>query len=188
MSLPHYLVFGWKKNRGKGYAVKRGFSDAKGDIVLFMDADGSTPAEEIESNLKYFKQGCDIVIGSRVLQDDQHVVECKKYRNWIGSVFNALVYFILFKNFKDTQCGFKMFRRSKADAIFSRLNIDGFGFDLEVLYLALKMGFTVKEVPVNWSHVDKSKINLLWDSLRMFINIIQIRSWHFAPIHLQEKH
>lgn len=175
-------------NMGKGYAVKTGILKAAGQIVLFLDADGSTAPDEIENNLHYFDEGCDIVIGSRVLSDGEDRVKAKFYRKVIGKIFNFFVWFFLFRKIHDTQCGFKMFRRDVAQTVFPRVIIKGFGFDIELLYLAFKMGFRVKEVPVAWEHRDGSKINLVKDSLVMFINILQIRNWHCTPINLKDRH
>jgi dolichyl-phosphate beta-glucosyltransferase len=182
-----FKVIQFSKNRGKGQAVQTGLLEAKGEVVAFLDADGATPIEEIEQNLQYFDQGFEIVIGSRVVADNKHTIKAKAYRKWIGRIFNILVHLVLFKNFEDTQCGFKMFKKEVVSPLFSRLNIKGFGFDLEILYLAHKMGYEIKEAPVNWTHVDDSKINLITDSLKMFINIFQIRNWHFTPINMQTK-
>lgn len=171
-------ILRFEENHGKGAAVKAGMEKALGKFALFMDADGSTPPTEIENNLSYFNRGYDIIIGSRVLQDEFHTVDARFYRRFIGYIFNFLVQTILFGKIKDTQCGFKMFRKDVARALFSRMNIDGFGFDLELLHLAHKLKYKIKEVSVNWSHVDESKINLAVDSLKMFINIFQIKFWH----------
>ncbi len=171
-------VLSLERNYGKGYAVKRGFFEARGDIVLFLDADGSTPVEEIERHSHLFEEGYDIVIGSRVLIDGKSQVKALAYRRWIGNVFNFLVSRILIHGIKDTQCGFKMFRASVARDIFGRVHLNGFGFDLEVLYLAQKMDFRIKEVAVNWTHADGSKVDLLRDSMKMFWNMIQIKKWH----------
>jgi len=175
---PSLKVTSLERNHGKGYAVKQGFFAALGEIVLFLDADGSTSPEEIERHLHWLQEGYDIVIGSRVLSDGQSQVKALTYRKWMGGIFNFLVSRLLIKDIKDTQCGFKMFRSSLIPAIFGRLYLEGFGFDLEVLYLAQKMNLRVKEVAVNWSHVDGSKINLIKDSLQMFWNIIEIKKWH----------
>jgi len=172
---PALKVISLERNHGKGYAVRQGFLAAQGEIVLFLDADGSTGVEEIERYLDCFDQGYDIVIGSRVLSDGQSHVHARIYRRCMGAVFNFLVSSILIKGIKDTQCGFKMFRSSNIPTLFSHLYLEGFGFDLEILYLAQKMNLRIKEVAVNWKHVEGSKINILRDSLRMFWNIIQIR-------------
>lgn len=172
-----------KKNRGKGYSVKRGLLRSRGDLCLFLDADGSVAPDEIERNIHYIeKEGFDIFVGSRVLKGKDQVLEVKWYRTLIGTVFNFLLQSLLFKNIRDTQCGFKIFRREIIIPLFSRVYLEGFGFDIEVLYLAHKMGYRVKEGPVSWHHVGDSKINLVTDSVRMFWNIIQVRNWHCTPI------
>jgi dolichyl-phosphate beta-glucosyltransferase len=171
----NFHVLKLKKNKGKGNAVKSGMLRAAGHIVIFMDADGSTGLEAIEENLGYLDQGFDIVIGSRVVQDDRHKVVGHMHRKFMGAIFNFLVHTFLFKDVKDTQCGFKMFKRETARDLFRQVLIDGFGFDIELLYLACAGGYKVKEVPVNWTHVNGSRINLFLDSYRMFLNILQIR-------------
>lgn len=172
-----------KKNRGKGYAVKRGLLKSKGEICLFLDADGSTGPEEIGENIHYIlKEGYDIFVGSRVLRREGQVLKVKWYRKFIGTVFNFFVQTFLFKNIKDTQCGFKMFRKEVVKPLFSRSHIRDFGFDVEILYLAHKMGYRVKEGPVSWHHVGGSRINLFTDSIRMFFRILQTRNWHCTPI------
>ncbi|MCA9395494.1 MAG: glycosyltransferase [Candidatus Omnitrophica bacterium] len=172
----HLIVL--KKNRGKGYAVKQGVLRARGNIVLFMDADGSTPPSMIEEYTPLLSGGNDIVIGSRVVADEKHRVQARGYRKLVGQVFNYFVHRFLMPDIMDTQCGFKMFRREVVRPLFGRLNIKGFGFDLELLYLARLLGYRVAEVPVDWRHVDASKTNLISDSWRMLMNIFQIRNWH----------
>lgn len=177
-SMAPVRVIRFDTNKGKGAAVKAGFAAARGNILVFMDADGATPPEEIEANLSYFDQGVDVVIGSRLLDDGTRQVEARVHRKLIGMVFNSMVRLFLFKIIQDTQCGFKMFRREVAEAIFADVRINRFGFDLEALYLANRLGFCIKEVPVNWHHVDGSRINLVTDALQMLVNIFQIRLWH----------
>jgi len=165
-------------NHGKGYAVKQGLLAAHGDIALFMDADGSTPPSEIEENIAFFKQGYDIVIGSRALKSTTSQIKALLYRKCMGRVFTFFVSTFLIKGIKDTQCGFKMFRRDIIRPLWENTKLQGFGFDLEVLFLAQKMGYKIKEVAVNWNHMENSKVNLIKDSCRMLINIFQIRSWY----------
>lgn len=176
------------KHMGKGYAVKCGFFSSKGKIALFLDADGSVAPNEIEKNLHYFNEGHEIIIGSRVLKSKEKIVKAKIYRKIIGICFNYLVHTFLFKEIKDTQCGFKMFRRDIIKPLFSRTYINGFGFDIELLYLANKMGYKIKEVPISWEHKKGGKVNLLIDSLKMFLNILQIRNWHCTPINPRNKY
>ncbi len=186
--LPALKVLRLPTNRGKGFAVKYGFFAAQGAVVLFLDADGSTGPEEIEKHHPLFAQGFDIVIGSRVMSDTGIKVETKLYRKLMGILFNSIVHAFLIKGIYDTQCGFKMFRRRIIGPLFGRVYLDGFGFDLEVLYVADKMGYKIKEVPVTWKHFDGSKINLIRDSWRMFLNIFQIRNWHYTQINMDDKH
>lgn len=166
------------RNHGKGYAVKQGLMAAHGNISLFMDADGSTSPNEIEKNLRFFAEGYDIVIGSRVLQNNTSKVKALFYRRFMGWIFNFFVSTFLIKGIKDTQCGFKMFRRRIISPLWEDIRLEGFGFDLEVLYAAQQMDYKIKEVAVNWKHVDNSKVDLIKDSMRMLVNIFQIRYWY----------
>jgi len=180
---PNLNVIKISENSGKGHAVKSGMLAASGNICLFMDADGSVTPEEIEKNLHYItEKNYDIFIGSRVLTDNEQILEVKWYRKLIGRVFNFFVHVILFNNIQDTQCGFKIFRKEIIIPIFSRNYLRGFGFDFEILYLACKMGYKIKEGPVSWRHVGGSKINIMTDSVKMFFNILQVRIWHCMPI------
>jgi dolichyl-phosphate beta-glucosyltransferase len=182
-------VINIKKNRGKGYAVKRGLLKASGKICVFLDADGSVSPGEIEKNLHYITEdGYDIFIGSRVIKDKTRIVRAKWYRKLIGTVFNFFVHVFLFKNIKDTQCGFKMFRKDIVKPLFSRGYLRGFGFDMEILYLAYKMGYKIKEGAVSWNHVAGSKVNILKDAPVLFFNIFQIRNWHCTPINPYSKY
>ena len=158
-----------------------------GEIVLFLDADGSTPGEAIEENLHFFKEDFDMVIGSRVLQDEKHCIETKWYRKAMGRVFSFFVHHLLIEGIEDTQCGFKMFKKDIVRPIFSRLKIMDFAFDLEVLYLASLLGYKVKETPVDWHHVPGSKINLVKDSFKMFVDIFRVKRLHSSnSVLLQE--
>lgn len=176
------------RNMGKGYAVKRGLLSCRGKVALFLDADGSVSPIEIKRNLHYFAEGYEIVIGSRVLKSEEQIVKAKIYRKIIGICFNYFVHTFLFKEVKDSQCGFKMFKKETIELLFSRMNINGFGFDIELLYLANKMGYKIKEVPVSWEHKNGGKVNLLADSIKMFFNILQIRNWHCTPINPKDKY
>ena len=181
-AFPSLFVHKLKRNRGKGYAVKYGLFRSRGKTCLFMDADGSTPPAEIERNVSFLDEGYDIFIGSRVLKGEEQVLKVALHRKAIGIVFNFFVKKILSMEIKDTQCGFKIFKKEVIKPLFSRMNINRFGFDLEILYLARKMGYRVKEGPVSWRHVKGSKINLFSDSIKMFVNIIQVRNWHCTAI------
>ncbi len=175
-------VLSLDRNHGKGYAVKQGFLAARGEIILFLDADGSTGPQEIGRYLSLLESNYDIVIGSRSLEEGAADIKARFYRKFMGAVFNFFVSTFLIRGIKDTQCGFKMFKAPVAKDIFSRMHLEGFGFDLELLYLAQRMNYRVKEVPVHWTHVGGSKVHLVRDSVRMFYNIFQILNWHGSSI------
>jgi dolichyl-phosphate beta-glucosyltransferase len=162
-------------NRGKGYSVRNGMLRARGDILLFSDADLSSPIEEAGKLFAAISQGADIAIGSRWLQPELQTQRQPLLRQFYGRVFNLALRTILGLNFKDTQCGFKAFTRQAAQAIFPLQKIERWGFDPEVLYLARKLGFSIQEVPVSWSHREGTRINPLRDGIRMFGEVLKIR-------------
>ena len=164
-----------KENRGKGYTVREGAARARGDYILFTDADLSTPIEEVEKFFPLFREGFEIVIGSRSLKDSDIVVRQPFHRELMGRVFNRLVRILAVPGIADTQCGFKCLTRRSAAAILPRCRIDGFSFDVEILYLARKLGIPVKEVPVKWLNAPGSSVSPLRDSLLMLIDIFKIR-------------
>jgi len=166
------------KNTGKGYSIKRGIMEAKGEYILFSDADLSTPIEEIEKLLPIVQSEYDIAIGSRGISGAEIKIHQPFYREYMGKIFNKLVHIFAIKGIKDTQCGFKLFKRSAAKTIAPKLKINGFAFDVEMLYLAEKLGFKIKEVPVIWINSFTSKVNPLYDSLKMFIELLNIRRLH----------
>lgn len=175
-------------NRGKGHAVKHGLFKARGDVRVFLDADGSVHPREIERCLPYFEQGYDVIIGSRVKHGAGQKLERRWWRVAMGVVFNFLVNKILNLPFLDTQCGFKMFRAYVVKPVFSRLYLHRFGFDIELLFLVYRCGFKAVEVPVSWTHKTGSKVNLVADSLKMLVNIFQVYNWHWTPINVKDKY
>ncbi|MGA1190712.1 MAG: dolichyl-phosphate beta-glucosyltransferase [Bdellovibrionota bacterium] len=166
------------KNYGKGHAVRTGALNAHGHFILFADADGSTAISEVHRLLNAIEEGYEIAIGSRALRSDETEVKALLLRKVIGRVFNKIVNTILLPGIADTQCGFKLFSRKAANFLFSHQQSDGFSFDLELLFLAKKTGLSVREIAINWENVPGSKVNLLSDSLRMFLDIFR-----FAWIH-----
>ena len=167
-------------NRGKGYSVKRGLTEATGEIVLFTDADLSSPITEAPKLIDPIAAGrADVVFGSRALKRELIGVHQPRMREFGGTVFNFFMRTITGLNFKDTQCGFKSFRRELALPVFRLQSIDRFGFDPEVLYIAQKRGLRLLEVPVVWNHCEggelQSKLNYVRDSLNMFADLIRIR-------------
>lgn len=163
------------RNMGKGAAVRRGMLEARGDYALFMDADLSTPIEELEKVLAIARSGVDVVIGSRALADSDIRQRQPTARELMGRGFNVIVRTLLLGGIHDTQCGFKLFNRRAAQSVFSRLTLDGFAFDVEALMLAKKLGFVVREVPVIWYHAPNSKVSPVTDSAKMFADLVKLR-------------
>jgi dolichyl-phosphate beta-glucosyltransferase len=165
------------QNHGKGYAVRTGVVNAQGARVLFADADGATPMEELGRLDAALEAGADVAIGSRAVPSAQDVrVERRWYRHLMGRTFHAMVSTLGVRGISDTQCGFKLFRGSVAHDLFSRMRMTGFSFDVEVLLMAQQRGYRIAEVPVNWVHQPGSKVRLVLDSLRMSRDLLVIRS------------
>lgn len=164
-------------NRGKGYSVHNGVLNANGDFILFTDADLSSPIEEAPKLLDALERGADIAIGSRWVRSELQTRRQSVARQVLGRVFNGLLRVLLRLDFKDTQCGFKAFRREAARAVFPLQQIEGWGFDPEILFLAIRMGFKVEEVPVVWAHDERTRINPLADGSRMVTDMLRIR-WY----------
>ena len=163
------------RNRGKGYSVRNGMLQARGELLLFSDADLSSPIEEADKLFAAIAGGADIAIGSRWLRSDLQTERQPLYRQLFGRIFNLLLRITLGLRFKDTQCGFKAFSRRAAQTIFPLQTIERWGFDPELLYLARKFGFKVVEVPVEWAHSGGTRINPLRDGSRMFAEMLKIR-------------
>ena len=165
------------QNRGKGYAVRTGVVNAAGERVLFADADGATPIEELRRLEAHLDAGAQVAIGSRGIKDDSVTVRAKINRRLAGRIFHQLVRRLTVAGFVDTQCGFKLFTAPVAQELFSRMRMDGFSFDVEVLLMAVRRGYRVDEVPVNWTHIPGSKINVVSDGLRMAQDLFRIRAY-----------
>jgi len=164
------------RNRGKGFSVRRGMLEARGEIALFTDSDLSTPIEEADKLLALLRDNAyDGAIGSRAV--DRRLIEIHQpaLRERAGILFNLVVRWTTGLPFQDTQCGFKAFRREKFRAIFERQRTEGFGFDPEILFLAQREGLRVTEVPVRWAHHPATKVNMFRDSLGMFLDLLIIR-------------
>jgi len=164
-------------NRGKGFSVRNGMLHATGDILLFSDADLSSPIEEADKLFSAIAKGADIAIGSRWMDPRLQIRRQPLHRRLFGRIFNLALRIILGLQFKDTQCGFKAFTQRSAQAIFPLQKIERWGFDPELLYLANKFGFTVREVPVAWSHREGTRIHPLRDGIRMFGELLKVR-WY----------
>lgn len=168
------------ENRGKGFSVRYGVLHAVGEIVMFTDADLSAPMEEAELLFDALRQGADIAIGSRWLQRQRQTHKQPLYRQFFGRCFNAITRLVMGLPFADTQCGFKAFRRPVAQTIFQLQRIERWGFDPELLFIALKRGYKVQEVPVTWGHDERSRLSYLKDGIKMLEEIAYIRWEAFA--------
>lgn len=172
-------------NRGKGHAVRHGVLRALGERILFMDADLATPIADIEKLEAALDMGADIAIGSRPLPTSRLLVRQPWYREMLGRAFNKAVQIVATPGIQDTQCGFKLFTAEAARAIFGRCVLDGFSFDVEALFLARRLGLSVREIPVRWAHqpgsaVMDSKWAYLRSGLRMLRDLVRIRWVHRA--------
>ena len=160
---------------GKGYSIRRGMLESKGDFVLFTDADLSTPISEIEKLFFWLGNGYDAAIGSRGLRESQIEIHQPFIRRSMGKVFNKIMSLIVFTGFKDTQCGFKCFKRYVVETVFTKQKIKGFAFDVEILLIARQQGFRIKEVPVRWLNSPYSKVHIIKDSLHMLYDLFRMK-------------
>jgi dolichyl-phosphate beta-glucosyltransferase len=176
-------------HRGKAYTVRTGMLAARGRYVLFSDADLSTPIEEVAAFLPHFEKGYDVVIGSREVPGAQRFDE-PATRHVMGRVFTRIVQIVTGQRFQDTQCGFKAFTRPAAQDIFSRVQLYGAnspvitvsrvtGFDVELLFLARKLGLRIQEVPVRWYYSAASKVDPLRDSFQNLLDVLKVRLYDF---------
>lgn len=173
----HIRIVANDVQRGKGYAVKTGMLQAKGEIVFFMDADLSTPLAEVISFLSEFQAHpeIDILIGSRAEAKSQVIKKQSWVRRNLGRGFNRFVQVFGVAGIKDTQCGFKAFRKHTVEPIFSRQTLNGFAFDVELLVLAQLMGFRIQTIPVRWVNSPDSKVRIWIDPIKMFFDLIRIK-------------
>lgn len=172
------------KNRGKGYAVKTGMLHrATGKFRFFYDADGSTPIEELDRCEALFEGRADIIIGSRALPDSIIQQRQAWYREMMGRCFNRIERILGITAYTDTQCGFKGFSAEAAVLCFSHQSIDRFSFDAELLYIAVKHGLQIEELPVRWINSPNSKVNPLRDASRMFLDLFAIRLKDFRGVY-----
>lgn len=162
-------------NRGKGYSVRNGLLQAAGEIVMFTDADLSAPIEEAERLFEAIRDGADVAIGSRWLDRQKQTIYQPLYRRFFGRCYNWLTRKVMGLPYKDTQCGFKAFRRTAAQDIFRLQTIERWGFDPEILFIARKIGYKIVEVPVTWGHDERSRISYLRDGSQMLREMLQIR-------------
>lgn len=174
---PRIRVIALGKNRGKGAAVRGGVLAAEGEQILFSDADLATPIEELAKLRSALADGNDIAIASRAVAGADIQVRQHPARELMGRTFNLMVRALMVGTIRDTQCGFKLFTRQAAHDLFARAHIEGFAFDVEILWMA-RGRYRVAEVPVTWRHVDESKVSPGGDAARMFRDLVRIRWLH----------
>jgi glycosyltransferase involved in cell wall biosynthesis len=162
-------------NRGKGYSVRNGLLQAAGEVVMFTDADLSAPMEEAELLLAAIREGADVAIGSRWLDKTRQTSHQPLYRRFFGRCFNWVTRTVMGLPYKDTQCGFKAFRREAAQVIFRLQRVERWGFDPEILFIARKLGYKIREVPVTWGHDERSRMSYLRDGMKMLEEMAAIR-------------
>ncbi len=166
------------ENHGKGYVVRQGLLEGKGEYRLFLDADGSTSITHLDAFFPEFENGFDVVIGSRDHMKSQITVHQPKYREILGDMGNWAIRIVLgLWNYPDTQCGFKMIRGEAADAVASRMVVDRFGFDFEFITLAERLGYTVKQMPVRWLNEEGSTVKLFGPNgyIQVFVDLFKTR-------------
>jgi glycosyltransferase involved in cell wall biosynthesis len=164
-------------NRGKGYSVRNGMLQALGEVVMFSDADLSAPMEEAERLFEAIRQGADIAIGSRWLEKGRQTHRQPLYRQFFGRCFNGVTRFVMQLPFADTQCGFKAFTRAAAQTVFQLQTIERWGFDPEILFISLKRGYKIVEVPVSWAHDERTRMSYIKDGMKM-LEEIAIMRWN----------
>jgi dolichyl-phosphate beta-glucosyltransferase len=173
-------------NHGKGYSVRNGVLNSLGEVVLFTDSDLSAPIEEADRLFAAIAAGSDIAIGSRWLESGRQTQRQPLYRQFFGRCFNAVTRLVMGLPFVDTQCGFKAFTRAAAQTVFQLQTIERWGFDPEILFIALKRGFSVKEVPVSWGHDERTRMSYLKDGMQMLKELAIIR-WNALTGHYSRR-
>jgi dolichyl-phosphate beta-glucosyltransferase len=166
------------ENHGKGYAVRQGLLKAKGDLRLFLDADGSASITHLDTFLPEFENGYDAVIGSRRIKGAQIQVHQPKYREILGDMGNWLIRIVLgLWSYRDTQCGFKIFTAKAAEELAGRMVVDRFGFDFELLSLAKRAGFNIKQMPVRWANWKESSVKLMGPNgfIQVLLDLFKIK-------------
>lgn len=163
------------ENRGKGFSVRRGMLAARGEFALMTDADLSTPIEEFENLEKRLQdEGLDLVFGSRDLEDSDVQVRQPWIRETLGKLFNRLVRLVTALPYRDTQCGFKLFRMKSCRPLFECQSVEGFIFDVEILFVARKWSLKMAEVPVTWRHAEGSKVSVVATAPSTIIDLFRI--------------
>jgi len=167
-----------EQNRGKGYSVRRGILSARGHYVGFADADMATPIDQLDKVRQALESGADVVIGSRALPDSQIAKHQPWWRESAGKLFGSFVRTVLLPGIADSQCGFKFFTAAAAQAIFQRQQLKGWAFDVELLYIARRLGYNIVQVPVRWIDEPHSRVRMLRDGPQVVLDVLRIRWIH----------
>ncbi len=176
---PRIRLIANRVNMGKGYSVRRGILEAVGDIVLFSDADLSTPIEEYGKMLDYLSE-YDLVMASRSLPESNVVIHQPAYRETMGKMFNLLVQTLIVRGIIDTQCGFKLMKTETGREIAGYLRINRFSFDVEMILVAKRLGYRCVDVPVKWINSPASRVHAVKDSLNMLLDLFRIKLYDIA--------
>jgi dolichyl-phosphate beta-glucosyltransferase len=173
-----FTIISYKKNKGKGYALKKGVLKASYKWILTMDIDLSVTFSQINKWIKkkYIEQNIDIYFGSRLLINSKK--DARNHRAFMGKIFNFILNILINKKFikiNDTQCGFKLYKSKFAKKIFRKIKENGYIHDIEILIISNKKKYNIKELPVKWVHMDGSKINIFRDSFKMFLDLFKLK-------------
>ena len=179
--IPVLRVTRLSKNNGKGTAVKEGMLSAKGEVRLFMDADGSTSITEIDKLILFIENGYDVVVGSRIIAGSLKKIKQSFIREFLGWIYRILVHTLINIDVKDTQNGFKLFSQNSAEMIFNSIEVKGWGFDIEIFLIAKKMNYLVKEIPITWVNDRRSKMNFT-QMIRMLSDLFLLRKKYYEYI------
>jgi glycosyltransferase involved in cell wall biosynthesis len=174
---PNLHVIANAEQRGKGFAVRTGMLAATSEYIFYMDADLSVPLRDVDVFVEYFRTHpeVDVLLGNRQHPESRITIQQSWLRRRMGHTFNLILRQLALAGVQDTQCGFKAFRRAAAAAIFTRQQVDGFAFDVEVLLLARKLGLKIVDLPVEWRNSPESKVHMIRDSVRMLVDAFRIR-------------
>jgi dolichyl-phosphate beta-glucosyltransferase len=173
-----YRLLRNEPNRGKALSVKRGLLEGRGQVLLFSDADLSTPIEEADKLLAEIRAGADVAIASRQLPGSKLTVHQPWYRELGGRMFGLLNRLILLPGIPDSQCGFKAFTRAAAHRILAHQKLTGWAFDAELMYIARQLGLKIAQVPVTWINDPNSKVKMLTDGMRMVRDLLRVKRLH----------
>lgn len=172
---PNVSIISYTQNKGKGFAIHQGVKKAEGDYILFTDIDHSVPIETIESFFEFFKKGNDVVIGSRRVKGSVIEVHQKPLREFLGKGFTTIVNFAIYPKIADATCGFKMFNRTSAQRIFTKITIFNWAFDAEILYICRENKIKIAQAPVRWKDASGTKVSLKKDIINSLIGVVTIR-------------